>query len=45
MLLAIFASLGVGIFSRRLGRHGTILVVMIASTLTALYFLRPQYMT
>jgi len=45
MLLAIFASIGVGVFARRFGRFEGVLIVSIATALTLIYFLRPQYMT
>jgi hypothetical protein len=45
MLLALFAAVGVGLFSRRLGRFEPALIVVIASTLTLVYFFRPYYMT
>jgi len=45
MLLAIFAAVGVGTFARDFGRRERMLCVGIAVALTALYFLRPGYMT
>jgi len=45
MLLAMFAAAGVGILAKDFGRRETWLIVLIATGLTTLYFLRPYYMT
>ena len=45
MLLAIAAAAGVGFFAKRFGRRESVLCVLIACTLTAIYFFRPMTMT
>lgn len=45
MLLAIVAAAGVGIFAKSFGHRETALCVGIAVALTAIYLLRPWYMT
>jgi hypothetical protein len=45
MLVAIFAAVGVGAFAKDFGRRESLLCIGIAVALTALYFLRPWYMT
>jgi len=45
MLVAIFAAAGVGILVKDFGRREALMCVGIAAGLTALYFLRPYYMT
>jgi hypothetical protein len=45
MLLLIFASVGVGLFGRRLERRAPTLAIVIATALTLIYFFRPAYMT
>ncbi|MGI9146804.1 MAG: hypothetical protein ACR2IK_09695 [Chloroflexota bacterium] len=45
MLLAMFAAAGVGMFARDFKRREAMLCVAIAVALTAIYFLRPWYMT
>jgi hypothetical protein len=45
MLLAIFASVGVGLLSARFAHRETVFVVAIATSLMSIYFFRPLYMT
>jgi hypothetical protein len=45
MLVAIFAAVAVGMFAKGFGRRETMLCVGIAAALTAMYLLRPWYMT
>jgi hypothetical protein len=45
MLYVLFGSIVVGLFSHRLGRRETAVVVAIATALTAIYYVRPLTMT
>ncbi len=45
MLLAIFAAVGLGTFAPAFGRRESRLVLVIATALVLLYFVRPSYMT
>ncbi|MDQ6671987.1 MAG: hypothetical protein M3069_14805 [Chloroflexota bacterium] len=45
MLLALFASVGVGLLGMRFSRAESRLCVAIATALTLIYFFHPAYMT
>ncbi len=45
MLVAIFASVGLGVFANKFERREAMLAVAIAAALVLLYFVRPGYMT
>lgn len=45
MLVALFASLGLGLFARQFGRRESAICVIIAAALTLLYYVHPSFMT
>ncbi len=45
LLLAIFASVGVGLLGQRFARRENLLIVVIATALVVVYFFHPAYMT